>query len=266
MGPPLVQNSETKQEVSPTEGVEKYGPEPIQVRPLVLVLSSGVVKGYAHSGVLEALASYKIPVGAIVGAEMGALIGAIYASDGNVNHLQWELMKFKEEVFKSERGFFPSHQLNAELIHVFKQKDIRDSKIPCVLAIQLEKTGKLELISRGLTKDAVRAAIAFPELLGPGQWNGTPAVSARNRAASVAAMIHEAKALQIGPVLVVDFASDKIAERDFSEADLVLHPDLNGIDDFDFKKRTEAIFRGKKAVMDHLKEIYHWAGMPQGDE
>lgn len=251
-----------KSESDPQAPPESYGPAALETRSLVLVFSPGFVKGFAHVGVLEALSNHKIPVGAILGAEMGALIGAIYATDGNVNHLRWELMKFKEDVFKSERAFFPSHKLERELFRVFGLKDIRDSKIPYSVAFQIQGSHGLEIVDRGPAKDALRSAIAFPEILGPGQWKGSPAISARNAKSSLIALIHEAKSIQKGPVIVIDASLEQSMHDNFQEADLVIRPDLNGVNDLDFKMRTDAIFRGKKAVLDHLKEIYHQAGMP----
>lgn len=253
---------------------EAFGPplsvgvaQPVQTRPLVLVFGPGVVRGFAHSGVIEALVSSKVSIGAVLGAEMGALIGAIYASDTNVNQLQWELMKFKGEVFESERGLFSRHRLETELKRLFAHKDIRETKIPYVVAFQQAQSGSLELANQGPAQDAVRSAIAFPEMLHPGKWNGLPTISARKSVPAFTAMIHEAKSLQIGPVIVIDVDQDRGSEREraFEEADLVIRPDLRGIQDLDFKKRSDATFQGKKAVVDHLKEIYFWAGMPQAD-
>lgn len=45
-----------------------------------LVLSGGGARGGAHVGVLKVLEAHRIPVDAIVGTSMGALVGALYAS------------------------------------------------------------------------------------------------------------------------------------------------------------------------------------------
>jgi len=253
--------------LEPVDSSSMHVSQLIQTRPLVLVFSPGIVKGFAHSGVIEALVSSKVSIGAVLGAEMGALIGAIYASNTNVNRLQWELMKFKEDVFQSERGLFSRHKLESELKRLFGHKDIRETKIPYVVAFQQERSGVLELVNQGPAQDAVRSAIAFPEMLNPGQWNGSATISAQKSLPALIAMIHEAKSLQIGPVVVIDVNEDRSLEREqaFEEADLVIRPDLRGIQDLDFKKRSDATFRGKKAVIDHLREIYFWAGMPETD-
>ena len=49
------------------------------VRPIVLVLGPGMARGFAFAGVLRALNEAKIPIGAVIGTEMGALVSALYA-------------------------------------------------------------------------------------------------------------------------------------------------------------------------------------------
>ncbi len=48
-------------------------------KSISLVLGSGGARGYAHIGVIEALAEYDCEIKSILGSSMGALIGALYA-------------------------------------------------------------------------------------------------------------------------------------------------------------------------------------------
>ena len=65
---------------------------PTKKKKLALVLSGGGARGLAHIGVLEVLEENKIPIDAIVGTSMGAVIGGIYASG--------KLKEFREEIVK----------------------------------------------------------------------------------------------------------------------------------------------------------------------
>ena len=47
---------------------------------VVLVLSGGGTRGFAHIGVIEVLEERKIPIVGIVGTSIGSLIGALKAS------------------------------------------------------------------------------------------------------------------------------------------------------------------------------------------
>jgi NTE family protein len=50
-------------------------------RPRIgLVLSGGGARGAAHIGVLKVLEEHRIPVDAIAGTSMGAVVGGLYAS------------------------------------------------------------------------------------------------------------------------------------------------------------------------------------------
>src|SRR4051794_36609960 len=42
-----------------------YGPAPVQLRPVVLVLGPGMARGFSYVGVIRALNEAKIPIGAI---------------------------------------------------------------------------------------------------------------------------------------------------------------------------------------------------------
>lgn len=48
--------------------------------PLVLLLSGGGARGAAHVGVLKVLEQERVPVDAVVGTSMGALVGGLYAA------------------------------------------------------------------------------------------------------------------------------------------------------------------------------------------
>jgi len=57
------------------------GQQPVQSRPRIgLVLSGGGARGAAHVGVLRVLEQMHIPIDAIAGTSMGAVVGGLYAS------------------------------------------------------------------------------------------------------------------------------------------------------------------------------------------
>jgi NTE family protein len=76
------------------------GESPAPARPRIgLVLSGGGARGLAHVGVLKVLEEARIPVDAIAGTSMGAIIGGLYASgmpaaqiDTELRRLDWEAL------------------------------------------------------------------------------------------------------------------------------------------------------------------------------
>lgn len=265
-GPPLPPSAD-----NPTT---TYGPEPILFKPVVLVLGPGMARGYAYVGAIRALEEAKIPIGAVLGTEMGAFVGALYAMDGKINRLEWAMLKFRDGTFESRGSLLPEvfqkksrvKKLELGLSGILKGRDLGQSKLP--LRIAVEVGGDATVLERGPAFNAVRAAIADPETFEPGVWNGSPAAST---AKSRPLLISEAKAMNLGPVVAVvamESAEERrsVRESELKEADLVIRPDLAGIGAKDFQKKTEAAFRGKSAVKQKISEIRHLVGLPAQSE
>ncbi|MGH8268924.1 MAG: patatin-like phospholipase family protein, partial [Steroidobacteraceae bacterium] len=62
-----------------TAAAQPVGPAPHRLR-IGLVLSGGGARGIAHVGVLEVLEKLHVPIDAIAGTSMGAVVGGLYAS------------------------------------------------------------------------------------------------------------------------------------------------------------------------------------------
>ena len=238
----------------------KYGPDPVKLRPVVLVLSPGMARGFAHAGVLRVLAENSIPIGAIVGSEMGALIGALYALDPNMNRLEWSMMKFEKEVF-AKKGLFAAvfsgaePRLEAELKRTFSSREISDAQIPMRLALRIKGASMPTLVDRGPVTEGLRAALAADGFFSPAIWNDGLAVSAKE---SWNSLVREARDLAIGPLLIVNVTGS--ADPAVRTDEVVLSPDLNGLGDKDFTKRTELTFRGANSAKRALSRIRELTG------
>ena len=78
---------------------ETYGPRVSEKRPITLILGPGMARAFAAIGVIKTLSEAKVPIGGVIGVEMGAIIGAAYALKGNTNSLDWALLKAREDTF-----------------------------------------------------------------------------------------------------------------------------------------------------------------------
>ena len=285
MGPPEPYGPNTP------EPAQNYGPDPVITKPIVLVLGPGLARGFAYAGVLHALNEAKIPVGAIVSTEMGALIGGLYVSNPTINSFDWALMKFKDEHLLKKKKFFAAvlnsdSKLEDLLSQSFGQKDMSEARIPFRVVVQKVGTQESKTLRQGSIVQAVRGALATPGNVKPIRLEdafaeqGTVMTSGTSRPFPVA----EAKQLDIGKVVVINVlksstptknvkdidpalvtyitAAQKAGWDDLKEADLVIEPDLKGIEFFDYQKRNEIFFRGKKAIMDHEDELRNLAGIP----
>ena len=84
-------------------------------RNLALVLSGGSARGLAHIGVLEVLEENHIPIDAVVGTSMGALVGGIYAS-GNLKEAKEEIDKEIWRLDKEDQEYWPNVKADVEEI------------------------------------------------------------------------------------------------------------------------------------------------------
>jgi NTE family protein len=267
------------------------GAEKIQGSPIVLVLGPGMARGLAHAGVLKALDGAGIRVGAIVGTEIGALIGALYATRSTVNEFEWSLLKLKGEAFARPSGSLGSFlgfgqkraQIDVLLEGYFGEASIQDARIPVRIGATSGDGGRPFLIERGRLAAALRAAIAEDGFFEPIEWEGYLAASAaRTRPFPV----DYARELAIGPVVVVDVIPDeKLATEagdekylyrlrhsaaeslpELEQADLVLRPKLDGFGFREFERRNEIVFRGKQAVERNLTELRRLASSTEEDD
>lgn len=244
-----------------------YGPAPVELRPLTLVFGPGMARGYANLGALRSIARRNLPIGSIYAMGMGSLIAAVYAMDPDMNHFEWIMLKFKDDLFSDGGGmirkFFAedgSSRLESELNRVFGAKDISAAKIPLHIAIQRKGASLPTVVSRGPIVPVLRAALAAPGVFRPASWDGHPAQAVLG-ASGAAYICDDAKANGGNPVVLVDTA---VGHEPIRSADIVIRPDLSGIGDQDYAGKTEATFRGRRATDAEMGEIRKWVGLPEG--
>ena len=146
-----------------------------------LALGSGSARGWAHIGVIRALAEEGIEPDIITGCSIGALVGAAYAK-GELDNLEdWvRQLKWKEIVDLMDISFLGGGFLKGDkLIDFFKKgtKDIEieDLDIPYGAVTTDFDSGREIWLQNGSLLDAVRASIALPGLFTPverdGRWH-----------------------------------------------------------------------------------------------
>ncbi len=99
-------------DVSPESARTPAGAPIEPARPRVgLVLSGGGARGAAHVGVLKVLDEMRVPIDAIAGTSMGAVVGGLYASgmtgtqiESLIRSLNWQ-ESFKDRPPREELGF-----------------------------------------------------------------------------------------------------------------------------------------------------------------
>jgi predicted acylesterase/phospholipase RssA len=262
---------------SPDLQTQSYGPTLAITRSVVLVLGPGQAKAFAEAGVIRALSDAKIKIAGIYGVEMGALIGALYANDGSVNHLEWELLHFKEDTFGTDENAFdrllkrrPSaDQLEEDLKKAFGDQDLSKSKIPMKVLVQPEGAAT-RIYEQGTIRQILRAALATSNTAAAGapeneSEEGFEPVVLDGKESASAAMtkpfpIEDARAFAATTgslVIAIDVLDPKDSDRfpELKGADEVIRPSVQEIGLKDYQKRTDATFAGKSATLEKLDEI-----------
>lgn len=179
-----------------------------EVRPRVgLVLSGGGARGAAHVGVLKVLDEMRVPIDAIAGTSMGAIVGGLYASGMSgleierlLRSLNWQdafqdrppreelgfrrkqddrnfLVRYAlgvtDQGFVLPRGLIQGQKLEQLLrqatLGVAEIQDFDELPIPFrALATDLE-TGELVLMDSGDLVSAMRASMSAPGVFAPVQ-------------------------------------------------------------------------------------------------
>jgi NTE family protein len=180
-------------------------------RPRVgLVLGGGGARGVAHIGVLHELERQRIPIDAIVGTSMGAIVGGLYASGMNTGELEQLVARMdwgaalSDEPNRSDSGFrrkqdeqrFPvnpdigladrSFQLPRGIVQgqrlglilqsltaeVAHIESFDELPIPFRAVASDLVTGEKHVMSSGDLATAIRASMSVPAILAPVEVDG----------------------------------------------------------------------------------------------
>jgi NTE family protein len=170
-----------------------------------LVLSGGGARGAAHIGVLKVLEELRIPVDAIAGTSMGAIVGGFYAAGSSpaeieamVNSMEWNkafrdrpplddlsfrrkedssnyLIKFdaglREGNFTLPRGLIQGQNLafilKSRLIHTARVTDFNRLRIPFRAIAADIVTGEAVVLGKGDLATAIQASMSIPGVFAP---------------------------------------------------------------------------------------------------
>ncbi|QFU74525.1 hypothetical protein EY643_02015 [Halioglobus maricola] len=175
-----------------------------------LVLAGGGARGIAHAGVIAALEEMQVPVDAIAGTSMGALVGGLYATGLNaeqlkliVDNMAWEdafkdsidrdglpprrksddydypssiSVSFKNGSFSVPLGLVQGQQVQQIIKElVLPAEHIRDFNqlaIPYRAVATDIETGDAYIFDEGNLVTAMRASMSLPALLAPVEHDG----------------------------------------------------------------------------------------------
>jgi NTE family protein len=142
-----------------------------------LALGGGSARGWAHIGVIRALAEAGIEPDIVCGTSIGALVGAAYAG-GELDRLEaWvrslrlqTVMSFLD--FSLGSGLIKGEKLVDFFRSQFVDRDVRELARPFGAVATALQNGREVWLREGGVSEAVRASIALPGLFTPVLHNG----------------------------------------------------------------------------------------------
>ncbi|WP_290652407.1 patatin-like phospholipase family protein [Aquisalimonas sp.] len=148
-------------------------------RPRIgLALGGGSARGWAHIGVIKALAEMDIEPDLVAGTSVGAIVGAIYGLDALSGFEGWVLRMTRRDIIGymdvgfSSGGFFEGKRLVRTFQDHFGDPQFDDLRLPFgAVATELD-TGLEVWLREGSVAHAVRASISLPGIFTPAYQRG----------------------------------------------------------------------------------------------
>lgn len=142
---------------------------------VALVLGGGGARGYAHIGLVQAMAESGIPIDIVSGTSMGAILAGLIA-------MQYDARKMREACKNYITGFFDytlplvslikGSRVRASLDSVFGERQIEDLWLP-YFCVATNLTQADQVVHRhGSLAKAIRSSMSLPGILAPCFHNG----------------------------------------------------------------------------------------------
>ncbi|MBI2485728.1 MAG: patatin-like phospholipase family protein [Deltaproteobacteria bacterium] len=143
-----------------------------------IALGGGAAKGFAHIGVLNALAQAGIEFDVVAGTSIGALVGAAYAAD-SLKKLEEASTKIKLTDIPlllgptwPKQGLFSGRKILKLLNEIINVENIEDLRKPFAAVCVDLKNEEIVTFTSGNLHQAIRASIAIPAVFTPVVFEG----------------------------------------------------------------------------------------------
>ncbi len=250
-------------------------------RKVALVLGGGGALGFAHVGVLDVLQQYGVPVDAVIGTSMGAVVGAGYCSGKSIEDivdLSTEMTIRKMfDLNLNMTGLVSGKKISRFLGEVYGHKNIEDlpTKFVCN-AVDLV-TCQQYFFESGDLVTAVRSSMSVPAVFAPVKYRGMVLVDGGILDNMPCDYAHE---LGYDVVIAVDVISKSVLVENVrslfgsviqscllmqqelqrikdEKCDVLITPDLHDHKQYVFTKETteDIIEKGRLATIEAMPQI-----------
>jgi len=194
----------------------------ISHRGVGLVLSGGGARGFAHLGVIRALREARVPLDAVGGASIGAIIAAGVAAGWNDEEMRERYRRCFVDTNPVNDYTFPfvalarGRKVSRLLQGEFGERRIEDLRTPFFSISANLSSGRATEHGAGLLWSALRASVAIPGVLPP-VFSGEEVLV--DGAAINNLPVDVMRRYQPGQVIGVDVGADRSFTADASQGD-----------------------------------------------
>lgn len=251
----------------------------IDPRPRIAwALGGGGARGFAHLGVLKVLQEANIPINALSGTSMGAVIAVLFAAGADLKYLiplagniAWE--KFVDLRFP-RYGLVEGKRINPLIRLLTKRKRLEELDLPVRVVATDLLTGEEIIFAEGEIETAVRASISIPGIFTPvpygnrvlvdgGVVAGLPVGAAAGMgmdlvmAVSVPGELNTEAPRSVFDILYRTFEimSKRVNRMHTLKADFVITPEVGKVGTGQFYRAEECIAQGEIAAREALPAI-----------
>ncbi|MEW6325066.1 MAG: patatin-like phospholipase family protein [Nitrospirota bacterium] len=245
-----------------------------------LALGNGAAWGVGHIGVLSIIRALRIPLSCIAGCSAGAFVGALYAGgiEGDALEACGRAYRWRDAgklLFPPRMGLATNAPMAAYLQRKIGDLRFDQLRVPLYVVATNLVTGQQKIFSEGPVIPAVRASCAIPGIFEPVLIDGElysdgtlvnrlPCEVLRKAGADLVIGVElDLVERAVAPANISEVIHRSIEimlrgqdVRERAAADLLIRPDLDGMNEFGFNKNDALIERGKQAA---LAQLAHWA-------
>ncbi|TVQ39098.1 MAG: patatin family protein [Spirochaetaceae bacterium] len=245
-----------------------------------LALGGGAVRGFAHIGVLKALAEADIKPHYVAGTSVGSLIGALYCAGHSWSEIEEKAVRIEwKDLVKPtfpKLGVVKPDGLRDMIDELVEGRHIEDLEIPYA-AVAVDLVSATEVVfESGPISTAVLASCSIPGIFVPvetedavlvdgGVLNAVPADVVKRMGAEYVVAVDlnaDAQGSRERPDSILDVTARSMAlfmnataSKGLSYADCVVQPDLKGFSYHDMSNREEMVRRGETAMKHALSKV-----------
>ena len=254
----------------------RFAPYPADQRPRVaLVLGAGGPRGFAHVGVLKVLEEHGIEADLIVGASVGAMLGALHVNGMKAAEVEKMVIDFDAKRFIgfSSSGIVGNgNAITSWVRDLTSSRPLEGMRKKLAVTAARCSDNALEIFNVGNTAAAVRASSATPAQFSPVIIRGVlyhdgdeaspvPIKAARTLGARIVIAVDVSAHLSSTPASVPetwrvrDRKRTSMVAAEAPQADVLIHPDLGYYASISDDYRRLCIARGEAAARVALPKI-----------